>query len=248
MYRTPLFSFGFVYQEESWGTDYHGRVEVDASDQVANVSAVDPSLLTVFGIDPGLGFVSNYDLLIQGFKFPRQLGLGFAFRPADWLSLGIDYTFINWELTNKTFKTRLTNGDNPNLDIMSGPTLRVRVPLDFKDQHVIAVGATLRVFEGEDLVPGVPSSALLWRVGYNYGNNPVPGKTTLPQQPAIAEHHLATGFTFRWGPLLELTAAVEWALPTSVETGPRHKGDITLSESKQELELWFLHFGLGINF
>lgn len=248
MYRADRFAFGLTYQSESWGTDYLGRVQVDATDQVNNIAAVDPTFLSVLGINPSLGYTSNYDLRIQGFKLPRQVGLGVSFRATDWLSLGLDYTFINWSVTNKTFKTRLTHGDNANLDLMSGTTLRVRVPQDFADQHVVAVGATFRVFEGEDLVPGVPSSTLLWRFGYNYGKNPVPDETTLPQQPAIVEHHLATGFTFRWGPLLELTGAVEWGLPNTVNTGPRHKADLTLSESKQTMELWFFHFGLGVNF
>jgi HlyD family secretion protein len=36
-----------------------------------------------------------------------------------------------------------------------------------------------------------------------------PGKTTLPQLPVIVEQHVSAGFTFHWGPLLELSVGPE---------------------------------------
>lgn len=254
MFNTRLLSIGLMYQERGHTTDYFGRSRVDATDQVNQLTNHNPDLLRVLepAIDPSRGFVSNYDMRIQDVYFPRMVGLGFAFRPAPWVSLGVDYTWIHWSEAFRKFRARLYNGDNPNLDILTSPTVRVRVPLDYRDQHVIALGASFRVHEGADIVEGVPSWSLVWRCGYNYGSSPVPRQNVLPQQPTIGEHHLSTGFTLHIGPLLELTAAVEWTLPNQVKT-PRevdggHKGDFTLSDSKQEVELIFVQFGLGVNF
>ncbi|MGE0711765.1 MAG: OmpP1/FadL family transporter [Planctomycetota bacterium] len=249
MFNSRYVSAGLVYQERTRSTDLLGRATVDATDEVRNLTQGNFSLLRIVdpSVNPALGFASVYDLRIQGFEMPRQVGLGFAVRPHERVSIGFDYTFIQWSEVSKTFKARLSNGSNPNLDIITSPSIAVRVPLNFRDQHVIAFGLSVLTARGAEIVEGVPSFQLVLRTGYNYAKSATPPNTTLPQQPTIAEHHLSAGFTFHWGPLVELNFAWEWALPTSVNTG-NHVGNFTLSNSKQELSLMFFHFGLGVNF
>lgn len=249
MFHTDVFSAAFVYQDRTYSADYLGRATVDGTDEVNALTMGNPSLLQVVDprINPALGFTSEYDLRIQGYEFPRQFGLGLALRPHRRLSIGMDYTYIRWSEHFKQFKVRLSNGNNSNLDIMTAPTIPVRVPLKYKDQSVIALGLTALVAEGEDIVEGVPSWAFILRAGYNYGRSPAPRKTTLPQLPVINEHHVSMGFSFQWGPLIEFSAAVEYQLPREIRTG-FHVGDFTLSGSKQEVEILFAQFGVGVNF
>lgn len=55
------------------------------------------------------------------------------------------------------------------------------------------------------------------------------------------------GFSFMWGPLVEFSASVEYQLPKEFKVGA-HIGDFTLSNSKQEVEILFAQFGVGVNF
>lgn len=245
---TDWLTLGAVYQDRTYTADYLGRATVNANDEVARLTNGNPALLQVVdaGINPALGFVSEYDLRIQGYEFPRWVGLGLALRPHHRFSIGFDYTWINWSML-KQFKVRLSGGDNPNLDIMTRPSIPVRVPLRMRDQHVIAFGITALVLQGEDLVEGVPKWGLTLRTGYNYARSSQPRRTTLPQLPIIAEHHISAGFTLHWGPLIDLSFAWEWALPTEIDTSV-HQGDFTLSNSSQEVDIMLFHLGLGVNF
>lgn len=251
MFHTEMFSAGFVYQDRTYSADYLGRANVDAKDEVDALTSTagGPAALQLINpaIVPSRGFNGNYDLRIQDYDYPRQVGLGIAFRPHRRFSVGIDYTYIGWKEVFRKFRARLTKGDNSNLDIMTARSIRVTVPLEYTDQHVVALGITALVAEGDDIVEGVPSWALVLRAGYNYGETPVPEKTTLPPLPVINEHHVSCGFSFLWGPLVEISAAFEYQLPNEFDVGV-HKGDFTLSNSKQEVEIFFVQFGLGVNF
>ena len=253
MFNSRYVSIGVIYQDRSYNSDYLGRATVDAEGEVQRLTQGNAGLLQLVNpnINPALGFSGEYDVRIQDLNFPRMVGLGLAVRPHRRISLGLDYTYIHWSEVFRSFKARLSNGSNPNLDIMTSPTIHVSVPLRYENQHVIALGVTALLAEGEDLVEGVPKWALVWRAGWNYGKNPTPAKTIQPQQPTITEHHVSTGFTFHWGPLVELSAAVEYALPTKVDTPaspPGHFGNFVLSDSTQEAEILFIYLGLGVNF
>lgn len=242
-------TIGLIYQDRTYLQDLIGRSTVDATAEVNNLTQGNTSLLQLVdpAVDPSLGFVSEYDLRIQDYEFPRQFGLGVALRPHPRLSIGLDYTFIQWSDTFRQFKVRLSDGDNPNLDIMTRPSIPVRVPLKLRDQHVVALGLTVLALEGDDIVEGEPSYRLFWRAGYNYAGASPPADTTLPQVPIINEHHVSTGFSLYWGPLVELSFAFEWQIPREIQTRD-HDGDFTLDDSTQEVGLMLFHFGLGFNF
>lgn len=247
---TDFLTIGLVYQDRTYSADYLGRALVDSTDEINRLTNGNPSLLQLVdpAVDPGRGFASEYDLRIQGYEFPRQFGIGFALRPHRRFSIGFDYTFIGYEEVSKTFKVRLSNGSNPNMDIIVSPTIPVRVPLRYKNQHVFAVGLSLLALEGDEIVEGVPGWGLMLRAGYNYGENPVPNNTTLPQVPAIAEHHVSGGMSLTVGPYLEFSFAVEHAFRLSPLTIGNHVGDYTLSNASQDVKLWLFHFGIGVNF
>jgi long-subunit fatty acid transport protein len=249
MFHSDKVSVAAVYQDRTYSADYLGRATVDATDEVNNLTQNNPGLLQIVDprIDPSRGFVSEYDLRIQGYEFPRQFGLGVAVRPHPRFSIGLDYTFIRWSEFFHQFRTRLSHGDNPNLDIMTQPSIPVRLPLKYRDQHVLAVGLTALVAEGKDIVEGVPSWGLVLRAGFNHGRTPARRRTTIPQLPVINENHASFGFSFLWGPLVELSASFEYQLPKEFSVGP-HVGDFSLANSKQEVEILFFQVGMGVNF
>ncbi len=242
-------SLGLVYQERTYSADYLGRATVDANDEVNNLTQGNPGLLQLVdpSIDPSRGFTSVYDLRVQGYEQPRQVGLGLAYRPHRRFSVGLDYTWIEWHAVLSQLRVRLSGGDNPNLDRMTAPTIPVRVPMRLRNQHVVALGLSALVAEGEDLVEGVPAWGLTLRAGYNYGRSPVPRRTTLPQLPTITEHHVSCGVGFMWGPLVELSASFEWALPKEYRIGS-HQGDRSLGSSTQDADILFFQVGFGLNF
>jgi long-subunit fatty acid transport protein len=242
-------TIGLVYQDRTYSADYLGRVTVDATDEVTRISpGGNLNALVLLGINPALGFNGEYDLRLKDYEQPRQFGLGMALTPHERFSFGFDYTFIRWSEIGRQFKARLTNGDNSNLDVLTGPTVNVRVPLNLRDQHVIALGASVLAVRGADIIEGYPSWELILRLGYNWAKSATPGDSTLPQVPTISEHHIAGGFTFRFGPLVELTAAAEYAFENTVRTTPFHEGDESLNNSRHTVSIMFIYLGLGVRF
>ncbi|MEZ0229486.1 MAG: OmpP1/FadL family transporter [Planctomycetota bacterium] len=249
MLNLDKFSVGVTYQDRTYLQDYLGSAEVDANQQVARLTNGNPGLLQIVDprVDPARGFRSEYDMRIKNLQQPRQFGLGFAFRPMDRVALGLDYTFIGWEELYRVFAVRLTNGSNQNLDIMTSPSVKVRVPLKYHNQHVIAIGGSVVVLRGDDIVPDVPSFQLILRAGYNWGQTPTRANTNIPQTPIIFEHHLSGGLTFQLGPYLDFTFAVEHAFHNGVHTGiSRSNSDLSFSRNSISLTQFF--FGTGVNF
>ena len=242
-------SIGAGYQDRSYLQDYLGESDVDATNQINKQTQNTPGLLQVVDarVNPALGFRSRYGMRVQNFQQPRGFGAGVAFRPSSRIALGLDYTFIGWEELYRTFSVRLTGSSNPNLDIITSQTLKVRVPLEYKNQHVIAVGGSVVVLQGDDIVPDVPSYQVILRAGYNWGQQPVPANTAIPQTPIFYDHHVSGGLTFQWGPYLDFSAAVEYAFQNGLHTG----NSITnsdLSSSHQTVSLLTVLWGVGVNF
>jgi long-subunit fatty acid transport protein len=249
MLNMDKFSVGLTYQDRTYLQDYLGSADVDATQQVAKLTNGNAGLLQVVDsrVDPNRGFNSTYDMRVKNLQQPRQFGVGFAFRPMDRIALGLDYTFIGWEELYRVFSVRLTNGSNTNLDIMTSPSVKVRVPLKYHNQHVIAIGGSVVVLRGDDIVPDVPSFQVILRAGYNWGQTPIRANTSIPQTPIFFDHHLSGGFTFMWGPYLDFTFAVEHAFHTGLHTGIS-RTNTDLSFSSQTVTLTQFFFGAGVNF
>ena len=158
----------------------------------------------------GLGTVS-YDARIEGFKWPEQVDVGFAYRPQDWLLLALDVSWIHWS----TINTVTAKGSNPTNAIAAAtPGLsNVAVPLvlNWKDQAVIAVGAAYDFDEHFE----VPMTV---RAGYNYSNNIVPDQYLTPLAPLIVEHHFTGGLGYRFTRHLSGDLAGLYALRNSQNT------------------------------
>jgi long-subunit fatty acid transport protein len=248
LFVMDMFSVGVVYQDRTYLQDFLGSATVDSTQQITKLTFGNPSVLQIVNsnLNPSLGYEANYDMRVQHYQQPRDFGAGLGFRPFDRIALGVDYTYIMWAETFRVFRARLTNSSNANLNILTSQTIHVAVPLEYKNENVIAVGGSFVLLRGDDIVPDVPSFQLIWRAGYNFGQNPVPSSTVKPDTPIIYENHISTGFTFQLGPYVEFSVAAEYALPSTVHVGSSAiNGDLSNSELRSSLITLFGGFGIS---
>jgi len=159
-----------------------------------------------FGLSPGLGMVDHPDVAFR-LDWPQKVTVGLSLRPAQNVVCAVDVSWINWAATMDRFVMNFSSLSNPNFIKMIGGTTCTRtVPLDWRDQYVVAVGGAYTFGNGFTL-----------RAGYNYGRNPVPAEAALPTFPALVEHHLAVGVGKRWEKL-EVNVAFEHAWKKGLET------------------------------
>lgn len=231
-------SVGLVWVSRTYMQDFIGNTRVDGNDQVNQLPGGAAALEFLSGnaIDANLGFAGNFDVRIQDFEDPDMFALGFAFRPHWRVSVGLDLWYIRWSDTKKTFKARLSNGDNLNLNILLGSDgTAIRVPLNFNDQFVVAAGVSVAV-----------SDSLVLRGGYNWGENPQPRNTVQPHFPLWMEHHASFGFSWAFGPW-ELTGAVEHAFEKAL-TSDRNIANPDLGNSRYKISLTSVFLGVSVGF
>lgn len=136
----------------------------------------------------GLGTV-NYDTRATGFKWPQQVDVSMAAKPTDKLLLALTTSWINWATIN-TIQITNSNPSNP----LAPSTVTLNVPFNWKDQVVLALGASYAVMQEPFWKD---KDRLVLRAGYNYSNNPIPKETLSPLTPLILEHHFTGGLGFR---------------------------------------------------
>jgi long-chain fatty acid transport protein len=144
--------------------------------------------------------IQRYEAELDGFNWPQQIGLGLSYQITQRLRVALDVDWVNWSDAIDEISFKLTQNDNPDIP----QRIDMGYPMHWDDQWVYAIGLEYDV-----------SSAWTIRGGYNYAKSPVPEQHLLPYFPAIAEHHITGGFTYRartWS----VDFAGEWALKNSV--------------------------------
>ncbi|MFP4244181.1 MAG: OmpP1/FadL family transporter [Ectothiorhodospira sp.] len=177
------------------GATYHSETQLD------DLTSGDARL--AFGADFGTGFQDvpvTGRIRVRDFQWPESLGLGVAYRASDRLLLAADLRHLNWseamEGLEMTFTadTSAANGD------FAGTRLDAELEQHWKDQTVLSVGAAYRLNDRWTL-----------RGGTNYASNPIPDGTVNPLFPAIVQHHLSGGFSYRFTPRSQLHASATYA-------------------------------------
>jgi long-chain fatty acid transport protein len=215
-------TFGVAYTSEST-LNFKGKAHLDFKPQVQDIlpdyqRQFEPRFGRFYnrilaavakygvGIDPDADFTATYDAEVE-LVYPQKLGAGAAYRPTEHLLLAADITWINWKNSFDKMPIRLRNGNNRTVNRMTGgENLEFDVPLNWKDQWIVAVGAEYFL---------TPSWTL--RAGLNHARNPVPEETVLPIFPAIVETHATLGVGYRWENF-QLDTAWEHGFENSVST------------------------------
>jgi long-chain fatty acid transport protein len=153
------------------------------------------------GIDLTKGAADVYGTKAT-FGLPQSFAGGFSVKAVEKLVLSADVEWTDWSHAFDQMDLEMVTGTNPNINKMMGTTgdFNMAFPLEWKNTVVIRTGAEYEFF---------PS--LILRVGYVYGNNPVPAETVFPLFPAIVEHHYTLGSTVKLSKGTALNIAYEHA-------------------------------------
>lgn len=173
---SPALTFGFNYQGKTNMSD----LETGTSD--AKLVFYDVDLSGIGGPNPGDATLTG-KVKVKNFQWPETFAVGMAFQASDALMVVADVKQIQWSGVMKDFKmTFIADGNN---GPMSGGTLDMTMPQNWKDQTVMQIGAAYKF-----------NSAFTGRVGLNMANNPVPDTYVNPLFPAIIKDHLTLGFGY----------------------------------------------------
>jgi len=127
--------------------------------------------------------------------------------PKDNFRLALDLEWINWTKSAKSMKLTLTNGQNTNINLLLGQggagqaPLVVDFPLEWTDAVLVKIGGEYDF-----------SKTFTVRLGYAYGNNPIPATTINPIVPANLVHHFTAGTTFNISKRALLNLGLEYGL------------------------------------
>jgi long-chain fatty acid transport protein len=183
------FRLGFQYEtgDLALGGSYATETELnlDGGTMTMNLAAL------------GLGKVP-YDCEMSGLTWPRQAGLGLAYRVRPRLLIAADLDWVDWSNALSTVMIEL---DNPAV-AGAPPAREVPLRMGWEDQWVWAAGMEFRNWQ-----------RWVGRLGFNHGASPVPDAMLRPLFPAIAENHLTGGAGYKQGPWI-FDLALEYALET----------------------------------
>jgi len=179
---------------------------------VPRSAAVDSATrkFTLLGLDLTKGYKATYDIT-NDFEVPMSIGFGCMLSPKDNFRLAMDFEWINWSKSAKSMKLTLTNGQNYNINKVLGQggvgqaPLVVDFQLNWEDAFLVKVGGEYDF-----------SKTVTVRLGYAYGNNPIPTTTVVPIVPAVLVHHITAGSTFNITKRALINLGVEYGLKSSV--------------------------------
>jgi long-chain fatty acid transport protein len=173
----------------------------------------------------GLGKVKYSDASVKGFALPREVAVGFAYKPADAWLVSFKLNWLNWDDAVNDVKLRATNPNNSS----APPVFAIPTPADWKDQWVIATGVAYNWDDRTTIY-----------AGHNYGKNPIPRQNSNPLLAGILEHHLTFGAAHKVDKNWLMTGGVEWMLPVKV----KYDSDL-FGASEIRNEAIVLHFMLS---
>lgn len=161
---------GAAYTSKSHLADMTGRATLTAIDGVA-------------GQIPLAGKIR-----IQDFQMPATLNLGVSQRVTDRLLLAADVSQVYWKSVMKDIKVAF--------EADGGGDLQIRLPQDYKDQTILAVGGAYQVNE-----------QLTLRAGLRYAAQALRSSTLFAVIPATPRKHLSAGVGYVFSPASRLDFA-----------------------------------------
>ncbi len=197
---------GFTYKLDSkttLGATYHSKT------RLGDLEAQDATVL--FNVDyAGVGGLTNQRIPVTGkmtvkdFQWPETYGIGIAYEASEKWKLAADYKRINWADAMKNFTMEFT----PTGNAFNGLPMDVVFYQDWKDQHVLILGAAYRM-----------TDALTLRAGLNMANNPVPDTYLNALFPATIKNHITAGSGYAIGKNSNLDLAFSYAAKETATSG-----------------------------
>ena len=129
---------------------------------------------------------ANYDARL-GLTFPRTAGIGIKHVINDQHRVSADVIWYGWHDAFDNLGLRLTNGSNPMLNALVGPTIHDSILLNWTDSVSIRTGYEFKATDND-----------VWRAGYVYHPSPVPSNTLNPLIDGILTQAVSVGYSRRW--------------------------------------------------
>jgi len=200
---------GFAYKLDSKttiGATYHSKTRL--SDLEAKEATVS------FNVDINAGPTNlaipvSGKMTVKDFQWPETYGIGIAYEASEKWMLAADYKRINWAAVMKDFKMEFTPAGNTGMaSAFNGLPMNVVFYQDWKDQHVLMLGAAYRM-----------TDALTLRGGLNMANNTVPDTYLNALFPAIIKNHITAGFGYTLNKMSHLDLAFSYAPKVTATSG-----------------------------
>jgi long-chain fatty acid transport protein len=145
-------------------------------------------------------------IAVRNFQWPDTYGLGIAYQANDRWLVTADYKRINWSHTMKDFTmTFSAQGNTGPAAAFNGTSMDVVFFQDWRDQHVLMIGAAYRTTE-----------ALTLRAGLNVANNPVPDEFVHYLFPATIKNHVTAGFGYAFSKASSIDFSLTYAPEVTV--------------------------------
>ncbi len=153
------------------------------------------------GIDLTKGVADKYATNVK-LALPQSIVAGASFAASNKVRLLMDVQWLNWSTSFNTMNINLSGGTNPNINKMLGTngTIQIPFPLNWENSVIVKLGAELKASEKLNL-----------RCGYAYGNNPIPESTVFALFPAVVQHHVSVGATYKVSHAIAINVAYEHA-------------------------------------
>lgn len=202
---------GLVYKVDSrltFGATYHPKTQLSDLETDSNMTV--GFNVYVPGASPlvGAGAVPNANnyipitgkMTIKNFQWPETYGFGLAWLANDQWMIAADYKRINWSGAMKNFNMHFVANGTQGNNLAAGfanNVLDLEYKQEWKDQHVVMVGAAYQATDATTL-----------RMGVNLANNPVPDDYVTPLFPAIVTNHLMLGVSYQFSKASSLDLAL----------------------------------------
>lgn len=237
-------TIGLTYATQAFMQDHLGEARLTFDRQIQKVesSPVGQSIRALVEANTGIpaaqqSYAGEGNVRLSPLAQPQEVGFGVGlfFYP---VSIALDVKWLNWSETFDAIEGRISEFSSRELAELTedgATTTHIRVPLDWDDQIVFALGLAVAVTDW-----------MVVRAGYNYGKNPVPDDTILPTAPAILEHHITGGFSF-YVRRVELSVAFEYDVPNEVRID-NHRAMQSLNGTTIEVSAYWVAAALSLRF
>ncbi len=214
---TDTLQFGLFYQSES--------IINSSGDASGNPSA-----------QLGGSFPFHYDAEVKN-KFPQNASLGVSWKFHSKWRMAAQLDWVDWAHAFDTLHISMKNGNNAFLNNnVLGSSFRDNVPLNWSSEFVYRLGLEYDVTENIAL-----------RVGYSYGQSPVPDSTLTPMTAAITEHVFTAGIGYHWSHF-KIDLAYQYYIPATQNVGTSALRSGEFANSSTTVSAHVLAISTGITF
>jgi long-chain fatty acid transport protein len=188
-----------------------------------------------FGTSPGV-LAFHYDAEVKN-TFPQNgsAGVSWQFHPKWRATVQADW--IDWAEAFDTLHISLSNGNNPNVNsALQGSGMKDSFPLNWTSEFVYRAGLEYKLTDNFAI-----------RIGYCYGQSPVPDSTLTPMTAAIVQHTVTAGFGYHWKHF-KMDVAYQYYIPATQNVGTSELRDGEYSNSSTKVSAHVLAITTGFTF